>query len=48
MGAIVIDRITVGAAAFLGAGAIVVRDVPANVQVMGPTARTVRADDEGR
>ena len=35
MGAIVVDRRTIGAEAIVGAGALVVEDVPANVQVVG-------------
>jgi acetyltransferase EpsM len=48
MGAIVLDHITVGKSAVIGAGAIVTKDVPDHVQVMGPPARVLRTDIDGR
>jgi acetyltransferase-like isoleucine patch superfamily enzyme len=48
MGAIVQDRVEVGANALVGAGALVAKDVPDNVQVMGTPARVLRTDVEGR
>jgi acetyltransferase-like isoleucine patch superfamily enzyme len=42
MGAIVIDRIRVGAGSVVAAGAVVTKDVPAGTQVMGVPARVVK------
>ncbi len=42
MGAIVIDHINIGANSVVGAGAVVTKDVPANVQVVGMPARIVK------
>ena len=48
MGAIVIDCKSIGAHSVIGAGAIVNRDVPANVEVVGRPARTVKTNVAGR
>jgi acetyltransferase-like isoleucine patch superfamily enzyme len=42
-GAVVIPRITIGAGATVGAGAIVIRDVEAGTTVVGNPARVGRA-----
>jgi acetyltransferase EpsM len=42
IGATVIDRITIGKGALVAAGAVVIRDVPANVLVAGVPARKIR------
>jgi len=42
MGAIVIDGIHIGANSIIGAGAVVTKNVPDNVQVMGIPARIVK------
>jgi len=47
MGAIVIDRIRVGEGAVIAAGAVVTKDVPDRVEVMGLPARVVKELPEG-
>jgi serine acetyltransferase len=47
-GALIGHHTAIGASAFVGAGAAVVRDVPDRVQVVGPSARVFRTDVEGR
>ena len=46
MGAVVLDHLTVGARSVIAAGAVVVRDVPDRVQVVGVPARIVKEDVE--
>jgi maltose O-acetyltransferase len=41
-GAVLIDRVTVGARTVIGAGAVVTEDVPAGVVAVGVPARVVR------
>ena len=48
MGAIVIDKTHVGAHAVVGAGAVVTKDVPNNVQVVGVPARIVKENVAGK
>ncbi|MFT3881484.1 MAG: acetyltransferase [Gemmatales bacterium] len=48
MSAVVIDRITIGENSIVGAGAVVTKDVPANVQVVGIPARIVKEGITGR
>ena len=47
IGAVVVDRVRIGAHAFVSAGSVVMRDVPDHVQVMGIPARIVRNDIDG-
>jgi UDP-perosamine 4-acetyltransferase len=42
IGATVIEKVRIGAGAFVGAGAVVIRDVPDNVVVAGVPARILR------
>jgi carbonic anhydrase/acetyltransferase-like protein (isoleucine patch superfamily) len=42
MGAIVIDHITVGSHSVVGAGAVVIQDVPDNAVVVGVPAKVVK------
>jgi acetyltransferase-like isoleucine patch superfamily enzyme len=39
MGAVILDGISVGSNSVVGAGAVVTKDVPGSVQVMGIPAR---------
>ena len=48
MGAIVLDHVTIGAHAVVAAGAVVTRDVPDRVQVMGMPAKVTRENIDGR
>jgi acetyltransferase-like isoleucine patch superfamily enzyme len=48
MGALVLDHHSVGSHSVVGAGAVVTRDVPDNVQVIGSPAKIVRENIEGR
>jgi acetyltransferase-like isoleucine patch superfamily enzyme len=48
MGAVVLDRITVGVHSVVGAGAVVTRDVPDHVQVIGVPARIVKENIRGK
>jgi sugar O-acyltransferase (sialic acid O-acetyltransferase NeuD family) len=48
LGSIVINNLTVGAHSVIGAGAVVVKDVPANSQVVGVPARVVKENIEGK
>lgn len=48
MSAVVIDRITIGKNSVVGAGAVVTKDVPPNVQVVGIPARIVKQEVMGR
>ena len=48
MSAVVLDHLTVGASSVVAAGAVVVRDVPDHVQVVGVPARVVKTDIESR
>lgn len=48
MGAIVLERITIGGYSVIGAGAVVTRDVPQHVQVMGIPARITKENVEER
>ncbi len=48
IGAIVLDKLTIGHHSLVGAGALVTRAVAAHVQVMGVPARVTREGIEGR
>ena len=48
MGALVLDRISVGSHSIVGAGAVVTKDVPDNVQVVGAPAKIVNENIEGK
>jgi acetyltransferase EpsM len=48
MGATIIDRVRIGANSIVGAGAVVTKDVPPDVQVMGVPARVVKEAVNGR
>jgi UDP-perosamine 4-acetyltransferase len=45
IGATIIDGITVGMNSFVGAGAVVVKDVPDNVVVAGVPAKVLRKNE---
>ena len=47
-GAVVIDHLSIGAGAVVGTGAVVVKDVPAGVRVVGVPARVVEEAGERR
>ncbi len=48
IGAIVIDRIRIGARSVIGAGALVTKNVPARVQVIGAPARITKRNIDGK
>jgi serine acetyltransferase len=48
MGASVIDHINIGSHSVIGAGAVVIRDVPDHVLVVGVPARIVKEGIEGK
>ena len=48
IGAVIVDRIIGRTGSVVGAGAVVVRDVPAHVQVVGVPARVVKEEIEAR
>ena len=48
IGAIVVDRISIGARSVVGAGALVTKDVPARVQVIGAPARITKRNIDGK
>jgi serine acetyltransferase len=45
---VVIDHLAVGAHAVVGAGSVVTKDVPGQVQVVGVPARIVQANIAGK
>jgi len=45
---VVLDHLSVGARSIVGAGAVVTRDVPDNVQVVGVPARIVKENVAGK
>ena len=48
MGAVVLDGLTVGRQTVIGAGAVVTRDVPDCVQVVGLPAKIVKENIRGK
>ena len=48
MGANIIDQTSVGSHCIVGAGAVVIRDVPDRVLAVGVPARIAREDIEGK
>jgi acetyltransferase-like isoleucine patch superfamily enzyme len=48
MGALVLDHISIGSHSIVGAGAVVTKDVPDNVQVVGVPAKIVKQNIEGK
>jgi acetyltransferase-like isoleucine patch superfamily enzyme len=48
MGAVVIDHITIGSHSVIGAGAVVTKDVPDHVLVVGVPARIVKEGIAGK
>ncbi len=48
MGAVVVDRMHIGKNSFIGAGAVVVRDVPDNTAVVGVPARPMQVKEGSR
>ena len=48
MGSIIIDHVRVGAHSVVGAGAVVTKDVPERVQVVGLPARIVKENIDGK
>lgn len=48
MGSVIIDHIQVGAHSIVGAGAVVTKNVPARVQVVGLPARIVKENIDGK
>jgi UDP-2-acetamido-3-amino-2,3-dideoxy-glucuronate N-acetyltransferase len=47
-GAVILPGVTIGERSMVGAGAVVTRDVPSNVVVVGNPARLLRSVDRGR
>jgi acetyltransferase-like isoleucine patch superfamily enzyme len=47
MGAVIVERITIGAGAVVAAGSVVIRDVPDHVMVAGMPAVIVKRDVDG-
>jgi maltose O-acetyltransferase len=48
MGSTILDRLSIGEGAVVGAGAVVTRDVAPGTQVLGLPARPVKEGLEGR
>jgi acetyltransferase-like isoleucine patch superfamily enzyme len=48
MGALILNTVSVGAYSVVGAGAVVTRDVPDHVQVVGVPAEIVKEGVEGK
>jgi acetyltransferase EpsM len=48
MGAIILERISIGAHCVVGSGALVTKDAPERVQLLGLPARIVKEDIEGK
>ena len=48
MSSVILDGTTVGSGSTVGAGAVVTKDVPDSVQVLGVPARIVRTETEAK